>query len=183
MLPDQEHRPKKLQETAFLGRAVVLGLEPCGVCRPFHRKSAQEPSTRVYASGGAFDVYRDLRKVLSTARETVFVVEPYADQEIFELYLAKVGETISIRLLTRPPSDALRLVAAKFASRPGSRFEARGTKKVHDRVIIVDSAKCWVIGQSIKDAAVEKPTYLVQVDSVTDIVDCYEHIWFEAKPY
>ena len=81
--------------------------------------------------------------------------------------LAKVGPGVSVRLLTSSPSDALRSLAAKFSARNSVQFEARSTSAIHDRVIFIDGRDCWVIGQSIKDAAMKKPTYLLPVTAVS----------------
>jgi hypothetical protein len=141
------------------------------------------PQSKVYGSGDAYDVYRDLGTIIASAKQAVFVVDPYADEEVFELYLEKIGKGIAIRLLSRPPSSPLKRVAAKFASRPGIQFEGKSTNEVHDRVIFLDSTDCWVLGQSIKDAASKKPTYLLPVDAVTDMLKLYETAWQKATPY
>lgn len=146
-------------------------------------ENVSEPAAKVYAPGGAFDVYQDLVKIIAAAKQSLFLVDPYADEEVFDLYLPRLAPGVSIRLLTGYPSTPLKRVATKFAYRPGVRFEARATKAVHDRVIIVDSTDCWVLGQSIKDAAVTKPTYLLPVEAVKDMVDLYERAWLEAIPY
>ena len=41
----------------------------------------------------------------------------------------------------------------------------------------------WVIGQSIKDAAKTKPTYLIELNepSLTASRDAHEKIWKDAK--
>ena len=41
-----------------------------------------------------------------------------------------------------------------------NKIELKKTKKIHDRVIFIDNMACWVVGQSLKDAAKAKPTYL-----------------------
>lgn len=142
-----------------------------------------QQSGKLYAPGEAYDVYRDLSRIIAAAKQNVFLVDAYADEEVFDLYLAKLDTAVEIRLLTKPPSTALKLVAKKFGARPGIQFEARGTMGTHDRVLIIDSADCWVMGQSIKDAAAKKPTYLLPVDAVKDMVNLYEDAWRLAQPY
>jgi hypothetical protein len=48
----------------------------------------------------------------------------------------------------------------------------------HDRVLFVDD-RCWVIGQSIKDAARKKPTYLVEV-TAGQMRNIYDQLWANA---
>ncbi len=101
---------------------------------------------KVYGPGDAMDVYRDLSEIVSKAMDEVFIADPYADQEIFDLHLAKVGPVVKVRLLSKPPSSALKSLVAKFLARPSARFEARSSTAIHDRVIFIDGQECWVIG-------------------------------------
>ena len=140
---------------------------------------------RVYAGGEAYTVYKDLREIIGAATTSVFIVDAYADEEIFDLYLEKVSKGTQIRFLTsdkNPRLNALRAVARKFGASPGIVFESRSSAEVHDRVIFIDNTDCWVLGQSVKDAAVSKPTYLVPAESVSDMLALYERIWAGATP-
>jgi hypothetical protein len=69
------------------------------------------------------------------------------------------------------------VVAEKFAKR--GNFELRSSKDVHDRVVFADD-RCWVIGQSIKDAARKKPTYIVEHSGVAAMKGIYDQIWSGA---
>lgn len=138
---------------------------------------------KVYGPGDAMDVYHDLSEIVATATDEVFIADPYADQEIFDLYLAKVGPGVKIRLLTKTPTSALKTLVTKFMARPGTLFKARSSTTIHDRVIFIDSRECWVIGQSIKDAAMKKPTYLLPVAAVSDMQRLYEDAWDNATSY
>jgi len=64
-------------------------------------------------------------------------------------------------------------------------LELRKSKTLHDRVIFIDGYVCWIIGQSIKDAAKAKPTYLVQLapDVVPEKLNNYEAIWTLAEKF
>ena len=53
---------------------------------------------------------------------------------------------------------------------------------MHDRVLFVDQ-RGWVIGQSIKDAAAKKPTYLIELNepSLTADGEIHNRIWAAAR--
>lgn len=142
-----------------------------------------ESDEKVYEPGDTYDVYKDLSRIIGAARNSVFLIDPYADEEVFELYLDKVNVDVQIRLLTRVPSSPLSRVAKKFAGGRTSTFEARHSRDAHDRVIFIDGTDCWVLGQSIKDAAAKKPTYLIPVDVVSDMARLYEDVWNKATVY
>ncbi len=157
-------------------RSAIARLE-IATAKPGNLKS------KVYGPGEAYDVYRDLGQIMKEAKNEVFIIDPYANEEVFELYLEKILPGIKIRLLSGKPTQAIKSVAGKFKSRPGIIFEAKMTSDAHDRVIFVDSTDCWVLGQSIKDAALKKPTYLLPVDAVKDMATLYEDLWQKAAPY
>ncbi|HUN86360.1 MAG TPA: hypothetical protein VMU48_18420 [Terracidiphilus sp.] len=67
-------------------------------------------------------------------------------------------------------------VAQKYAS--GGNLELRTSNQIHDRLILIDD-RVWFIGQSIKDAAKKKPTYIVEQDAA-NTRSVYENIWNSA---
>jgi hypothetical protein len=137
---------------------------------------------KIYAPGDQYYLYRDLKDIISKARSEVFIIDPYANEEIFDLYLEKVDEDIAIRFFTKGPSKTLITVILKFANKPSIKFEAKSSSNIHDRVIFIDSTDCWVLGQSIKDAASTKPTYLIPVGSLIDMKNLYEDLWSKGNP-
>ncbi len=52
---------------------------------------------------------------------------------------------------------------------------------MHDRMLFIDQ-RGWVIGQSIKDAARKKPTYLIELEepSLSTERDIHNRIWAAA---
>jgi hypothetical protein len=72
---------------------------------------------------------------------------------------------------------------AKFIAQTKMKVEARSSQEIHDRVLFLDDRSAWVLGQSIKDAAKAKPTYLAPLDSETVRLKkaIYEQIWLAAK--
>ncbi|HOB53854.1 MAG TPA: hypothetical protein PK176_15485 [Acidobacteriota bacterium] len=151
-----------------------------GVIRTAIVKLEQEnpaQGEKIYGPGDAYDIYRDLSQILAEAKTDIFIVDPYADHEVFDLYFQKIGEGVRIRLLLRKLSENLRSLSEKIRAKPGVQFEVRSSDRIHDRVIFIDTHDCWVIGQSIKDAGMNKPTYLLPVVSVQDMAALYEDAW------
>ena len=88
-----------------------------------------------------------------------------------------------MRLLTNKNAEYLIASKDKYNAQYDDVLELRKTTAIHDRVIFVDRHVCWLIGQSVKDAAKAKPTYLVQAppDTVPDKLGNYDSIWESAK--
>lgn len=86
---------------------------------------------------------------------------------------------VAVRILTDQVRGNLQAVASKYATR-GS-FGLRSSADVHDRHVFVDW-RGWTIGQSIKDAARRKPTYMIELGAalVPTVKQIYEDIWARA---
>ncbi len=138
---------------------------------------------QVYGSQQQYDFLRDLKEIILGAQTEVYVVDPYFDGQAFETYLSPLGSGCSIRILcSRYSSDVAGHVTA-FAAQHKVNPELRKSQNLHDRLVIIDSSDCWIVGGSIKDAG-KKPTYLVplQPNIAPTKIDIYEALWREAKP-
>ena len=131
----------------------------------------------VYAPGEEYEFYRDVKAILQMGGKDVFVVDPYANVEIFDVYAGGISRQAQFRLLTSKVPDDLLSIARKYAG--GGNFALRTSDKIHDRVIFVDD-RVWLVGQSLKDAAKKKPTYIVEHDSSL-MRQVYESIWAQAN--
>jgi hypothetical protein len=127
-----------------------------------------------YEPGDEYGFYRDLKVVVGLAQKELLIVDNYLDTQLFDVYMENIGGAVDIRVLTNNVNLSLRVVAQKFANR--GRFELRSGSDVHDRVVFADD-RCWVIGQSIKDAARKKPTYIVEHTGAASMKSIYESIW------
>jgi hypothetical protein len=102
--------------------------------------------------------------------------------EIFDAYLSRIKNNLKIRLLSAhgKTENSLRSAFQKYVAQNGSNTEVHlAENPIHDRVLILDEKSCWLLGQSIKDAAKKSPTYLVPISQdYVDIKICeYEKIW------
>jgi len=163
----QKNFGARIQATEALLKSIITGLQ---IDVPDEVQGAYEP-------GEEYAFYRDLKAVINPATTDVFVVDGYLDESIFDIYVNRVGPAVSVRILSRSPSIVVQKVAAKYAA-GHARFELRTTNDAHDRVLFVDD-RCWVIGQSIKDAARKKPTYMIEV-TAPPMRNIYEQIWATA---
>ena len=147
--------------------------------------SIDEPiKQKVYKPWDTYEFYKDLKNLIKNAKQDLFISDGYVDEELLELYVDKVPISVNIRILTNKPKGNFLTVAKKFSQKPKAKFEVRKTKNVHDRVIFIDDS-CYVFGQSIKDAAKQKPTYIIKLDIKEIFTLCkksYEDLWNQASP-
>jgi hypothetical protein len=131
-----------------------------------------------YDAGDEYQFYKDLKTIVGFAATELFVIDSYLDAQLFDIYMENLSPSVDVRVLTNNVDEKLRLIADKFARRGG--FELRSSRDVHDRVVFADD-RCWVIGQSIKDAATKKPTYIVEHSGSAAMRAIYVSIWSDAN--
>jgi hypothetical protein len=131
----------------------------------------------VYQPGEQYEFYRDVTACLKLARTEVFVIDPYLDAEIFDVYANAITRAVRLRLLSANVPVSVQTLAQKYAARGNLAF--RSSASIHDRVMFADN-RVWVSGQSFKDAAQKKPTYIVEHDEPS-MRRVYEPIWDSAS--
>jgi hypothetical protein len=137
----------------------------------------------VFAAGEVYDFFRELNNVVGSAESTILIVDPYLDATVFDHYLNSRKDNVTVRLLLNKNADGVKAASEKYVQQHGKVLEVRKSNKIHDRVIFIDGYVCWIVGQSLKDAAKAKPTYLAPLapDVVAAKLQDYEAIWAEAN--
>jgi len=139
---------------------------------------------QAFGPGAVYDFMKALRDLLASATTSLFVIDPYLDEQVFDTYLSTLSPAVSARLLARDSAKSLRASVAAFVVQKRMSVEIRTSQATHDRVIFLDDRSCWVLGQSLKDAAKSKPTYLAPLpNDVAQLKKAdYERIWASAIP-
>jgi hypothetical protein len=133
-----------------------------------------------YEPADEYAFYRDLSSLIQAAAQEVFIVDAYLDEQVFNLYVSKVPNGAPVRILSNKIGTNVETVARMYAK--SSPLELRSSSHIHDRVIFLDQ-RGWVTGQSIKDAARKKPTYLIELDDplLTASRNIHSQIWAAAS--
>jgi hypothetical protein len=139
---------------------------------------------QAFGPGAVYDFHKTLRDLLASATKSLLIIDPYLDDQIFDAYLSAVSQQVAVRLLAREYAASLKASVQKFVAQKKMAVEVRSSKAIHDRVVFVDDGSCWVLGQSIKDAAKAKPTYLAPLapDAAQLKKADYEQIWKAGAP-
>jgi hypothetical protein len=147
----------------LISRALVAMEEECG--------SSAAPTGTVIGVGEAFKVFTEVTGVLKSASRSLFIIDPYMNDEILSHFAITTKEEVALRLLTEQKAkhtDSLRAAVDAWRTQYGAQrpLEARidPTNSLHDRVIFVDDAAVWVSSQSFKDLAVRATATLVPLD-------------------
>lgn len=145
--------------------------------------SLPQEAGQAFGPGAVYDFFKALNELVATARSELWVVDPYLDAEVFDGYMQSLNSGVSARLLTAKYLSNVKVAAEKYQAQFGSAIEVRSSNGIHDRIIFVDQEQCWVLGASIKDAALKKPTYLapISADVAMEKIKLYEAIWASSK--
>jgi len=138
---------------------------------------------QVYGPGAEYDFFKDLSSKFQSATKSLFIIDQYTDSQIFDDYLVGVPNTIMVRILANKYAGNLKTAVQKFNSQHQANVSVKSSKDLHDRVVFVDDLACWVMGQSIKDAATStKATYIAPLspDVAKEKLRIYEEIWNNA---
>lgn len=180
------HKPRfkvpkeKLEKLERHLAAVKAGLirAPPVISREKLPSTKPRKAERLYGVGEQYDLWKDLRSILRRSKRQVFVVEPHPNEEIFTLYLDSVPVGIDIRILVNQLHGKFMEVAKKFALKYS--VTVKQSSEIHDRHIFVDN-RAWVIGSSIKDAAVRKPTYMIELRGRDTFYSMYDDLYTRGK--
>jgi hypothetical protein len=115
------------------------------------RLQLDNPEQVFLPAGSAHDAYLEIRKIVQSATSEILIVDSYVDGTLWAL-LTNVPMSAKIRIMTMQMKGDFGLEAKKFAAQHGNTIEVRKTAQYHDRFILVDGTRYWVLGASIKDA-------------------------------
>jgi hypothetical protein len=133
----------------------------------------------VYQPGEQYGFYRDLSSIIETAESELFIIDAYLNEQVFNLYVQKVPDRVTVRILSNKIDNNVATVAKMYAA--GKSLKLRSSRDVHDRAVFVDQ-RGWLIGQSIKDAARTKPAHMIELEgqTLTTSRNIHDDIWNAA---
>ncbi len=136
------------------------------------------PLSVAVGTGGVFDYFDEIRKILESANEDVFFIDPYLDAEFVARYLPNIKDCATIRLLGREKLKTLIPAVEAYSTQSSHNVEVRSAQGFHDRYVFIDHIKCYQSGASFKDGAKKSPTTLTQItDAFTAMHTTYEDLW------
>jgi hypothetical protein len=162
-----------------------------------HRALARAEADAPAAAQGAFiaagenvDVFTAVGQVLTTAQADVLLVDPSADAKALTDYAVLAADTVTVRLLADEADHKASLMSAaeRWAEQFGDvrtlMVRLAPANTVRDRLILVDNATAWVLGDSFGNLANKAHASLVRMPSeaAADKIAAYAAIWEEARP-
>jgi hypothetical protein len=136
-----------------------------------------------FVKGSDHDAYIHIRSILQTAKSDLFVIDPYMDGSIYQALSTLPIMPMNVRILTSKHPADFALETKKFVKQhTGFTVEVRATRDFHDRFIILDRTRCYLLGASIKDAGNKGFTIvpLQEPSIVRFILDHADQVWAAA---
>lgn len=103
-----------------------------------------------------------LRSIFSSATKKVLIADSYVDETIFDTVLDSIDKSLEIKLIYGKQVNSFLARSSPFG-RQYIKFTTKRFSKLHDRFFIVDGTG-YVIGPSIKDAAVRSPALVIKLN-------------------
>jgi hypothetical protein len=137
-----------------------------------------------FPAGATHDAFVHIRSLFKDARRELFIIDGYLDTSFFQFLLSTNGPT-TCRILTKPrtvPHDFV-TEAQKFVQQHGFTLSMRASEAFHDRQIVVDGTRAFILGASIKDAG-KKAFHIIPVENDStrsEMIRYAEEIWIQAS--
>ena len=136
------------------------------------------PLSTVVEKGQTFDYFDEVRKLLVTAQNEVFFVDPYLSAEFVSRYFPHLQSGVHIRLLGKKDLPALLSAVDLAAQQYQVQVSVRSSTSIHDRFVFLDGKRGFNSGASFKDGARLSPTIVTEItDTLPAVLATYEQLW------
>ncbi len=141
--------------------------------------SSTETTFKLFRNRNTHSIDRFLRDIFKKAAVSVELADTYVSGALFDTLLDEIPSNVAIRFAYGKDVGGFIARASRFAVQYN--FQAKESKKFHDRFFIVDG-RGYVIGPSLKDAADKKPAILIALspEASTEIANLFKEIWNDS---
>jgi hypothetical protein len=177
-IKDKLKEIEKIKKHSIKKEEIEKILENLKELKQLSKIDVQNFDERYYEENGQYDFYKDLKSIIINSKKEIFIIDSYLHEDILNIYLDKILPNIKINILTnsKTPKGNFPKIARMFSKKHQEIFEVRENEKCHDRAIFLDNDG-WIIGNSIKDNAKNKPAYLIKLRRPKKLKEIYRKIW------
>lgn len=115
----------------------------------FFVRTSLPPVEGIFYEGQIFDAYKFAADLIRSAEKSILLIDNYVDESVL-LMLSKRKAGVTADIHTQTVGNQLKLDLQKHNSQYAP-IKIHTYKKCHDRFLIIDDAKVYHIGASLKD--------------------------------
>lgn len=115
----------------------------------FFVRTSLPPVEGIFYDGQIFDAYKFAADLIRSAEKSILLIDNYVDESVL-LMLSKRNAGVTADIHTHAVGNQLKLDLQKHNSQYAP-IKIHTYKKCHDRFLIIDDAKVYHIGASLKD--------------------------------
>jgi hypothetical protein len=133
-----------------------------------------------FEKGLLHSAYQRIRDIIHGSVKEIYIIDPYIDSSIFELFKCFESTKLSIKVLTaKTPADYVHEKNLFLKQYTNLTIEEKMTKDFHDRFIIIDKKSTYHLGASIKDAG--RKVFMINKiedkDICSNVIDSFNKRW------
>ena len=111
---------------------------------------ALPPKEGIFYAGQIYDAFELVERLIKSTKKSIILIDNYVDESVLTM-MSEKAKGVKVDIYTKEVPKALTLAATKFNDQYGN-LTLHQTNNVHDRFLILDDEKIYLIGASLKDA-------------------------------
>jgi len=116
----------------------------------FFVRTSLPPKEGIFYAGQIFDAFELVERLIKSAKKSILLIDNYVDESVLTMMSAKENG-VQVDIYTKDLPKALTLAAIKFNDQYGN-LTLHQANNIHDRFLVLDDEKIYLIGASLKDA-------------------------------
>lgn len=111
---------------------------------------ALPPKEGIFYAGQIYDAFELVTRLIKSSKKSIALIDNYVDESVLTM-MSEKNDGVQVDIYTKELPKALTLAATKFNDQYGG-LTLHQTNSIHDRFLILDEEKIYLIGASLKDA-------------------------------
>ena len=116
----------------------------------FFVRTSLPPKEGIFYAGQIYDAFELVERLIKSAKKSIVLIDNYVDESVLTM-MSEKESGVQVDIYTKDLPNALALAVTKFNDQYGG-LTLHQTNNVHDRFLILDEEKIYLIGASLKDA-------------------------------
>ena len=116
----------------------------------FFVRTSLPPKEGIFYAGQIYDAFELVERLIKSAKKSIVLIDNYVDESVLTM-MSEKNQGVQVDIYTKDLPKALSLAVTKFNDQYGG-LTLHQTNNVHDRFLILDEEKIYLIGASLKDA-------------------------------